>query len=325
MKFNIATLFSILLSFISFSQSNLRISDYPTANEVYISLCKKPVQLYQANRYSNKININDSIRDKLVSLLNFHWTADEIEEYLANDFKNSFTYKGIEKDADNLSYFEIKKNYIQKINEYNKLVLNIRNQALSILIKNHLTKINPDIVYLIGSLDIKKAIPNLKLYLKDTIQYDKLPLQIALARLGDSAFQKFILNSDLVRYDNKIDDREWFELYMRKTSILYYINTQESIYSVSNWLDTSKNFCTLAHGCGNIKASNFVVDDLCKIIKNEDFRNGINSILSIKRKDFFNWENDLSIKVILFCKNWLQLNKGKYDLVREYMRWQFPK
>jgi hypothetical protein len=297
--------------------------NYPLSSVLFNGLCSKPVKLYYANDYIIDVNVNDTIKNKLIELLDFQWSMDEIDEYLDIQYEISKKALNFDFEADYNSQKNGKKNYLKKVSNYNIQRIAFRNEQLNYLIRDHLTSINPKIIMLLGSLDIKKSIPKLYPLLIDSVQYSKFALELALARMGDAVLQSKILNSSSLEYDIYADDRQWLDFYSLKSRTLIYLNTQQSIFKLSEWLDTSKNYCTLSHGCGNVKPSNQVVYDLYKIIENKDFSDSVSKIVNVK-KSFFDWEEKESVAVILFCKNWLINNRGNYVLNRKYFKYKFP-
>jgi hypothetical protein len=318
-----STLIALIFSNIILCQIKRNPLNYPTKKEVYEGLISKPVKLYSPRDYDLGININDSIKNKLVELLDFQWSIDEIENYLDFQFSKSKVYYNLDYVSTVQSNYKSKNDYLKKIREYDKLRISIRKNDLEILIKNELTSINPRIIYLIGLLYITNAIPKLNNIAKDSALYPKFAVELTLARLGDTLLQTKYLNTSQWNFDKTLNDEYWIEEYSSKSKLLFYLNSQESISKLGMYLDTSKTLCIKSHNCVNVRASNQVIYDLCRSIQNKDFLYGLDSIVNIKEY-YFDWEDAISVKAILYCKRWLEANKGKYQLEQNYFLYKFP-
>jgi hypothetical protein len=179
------------------------------------------------------------------------------------------------------------------------------------IIENNMFSVDVNTLYIVSFLDFKEAIPTIEKYFNT---YDTNASKLALARLGNRKFQLEIIKK--CKPDISLNDRNWVENFKDKGFKLWFMATQESIYELHRWVDTSKTFSkTMSQ---QSKSANWVLMFVKDIILNEDFQVKINSM--IDKSEIYELTNtDMSI--LVFCKKWLIENKGKYIISRKLYPW----
>jgi len=66
---------------------------YPTANTIYEQLANKPIRGFYPNFSIRCSNVNDSIKKRLLYLLEPTWTQAEIKRYVDSNILNDVYYK----------------------------------------------------------------------------------------------------------------------------------------------------------------------------------------------------------------------------------------
>ena len=133
---------------------------------------------------------------------------------------------------------------------------------------------------------------------------------MALARFGDKALRQKLIGS--CSYDN-VKRLDYIDAYQRNAGPeLIFISSQESIFKLQEWLDTSLVMATVQGRKPNVRMAYLVLADLKQVILNKDFQ------LIAKNFESDWMDSDLDIKPILFCKQWLIKNRGKYNINKNY-------
>ena len=277
-------------------------------NQLYESIKNKPIIAPQPRYFIKGKNINDSIKNRLLYLLNCNWTLAEFDNYVNKQ------YEDIIQDSSTIEYAQqkAKNNNPKFLFLVDSVRMAERQDIITQMKKKDFFKVNDNIVYTVAFLDYQEAIPILSKALNDSIHYNKEAVQLALARFGNKEYQKNIISTCI--YNSSLDGRNWERDYQAKSQKLIMIATQESIYQLNNWLDTTKTIAFVAGGRSRKKLSNWVVMNLFDIIENKDFYDTAWSFIS--KEDYPDeWNNN---NLAVFCKKWLIENKGKYIINRNF-------
>jgi hypothetical protein len=284
-------------------------SKFPTSSQLFQSLSGRPNGGGYLFQYRNECNINDSIRQRILHLLNWEWTKLEIEEYLKKymeDRKSLFNIEGKAKEVSkgNDSLFKVSLDSIQSA---------VKSETLNEMHRNGIFAVPGRLFQIAGMLQIKEVIPILRKGLTDKQHYDSVYAELALARLGDKSLQLKIINSCTNKFpsDSVYNFENWYTYQVAPK--LLYLATQESVYKLNEWLDTVNLYRSVVGRKPNTKWAYKVIADLKHLILNKDFQKIV--------KDFSDdWDitYNLDNGPILYCKNWLIKNRGKYKINRYY-------
>gem|GEM_PF-2863980 len=280
----------------------------PHSDSLMSKLVKRPISIGYLYQYKNGCNITDSFKNRVVKMLNWRWTAAEIDSFNVSELKANSKFLRHEKIAE----------YYAKGNDsiYKVVIDSIRKDFVETNFKSkkqNIFKVNPGLILLAGSLNIKEAIPILSEGVKEREHYDSISLELALAKLGDKVFENKIVTSCSYTGNfrkNYIDD---YMFIIRPK--LFYLATQQSIFKLNEWLDTSQLYASVPGKKQKARFAYLILADLKNIILNPDF--------AILAKDIPNyWSPSDPIcftdEPILKCKNWLKKNKGKYKINYDY-------
>ena len=270
------------------------------------------------------INVTDTVKSRLLTLLKNEWTTEEIQPaidyYLADmHFKDVFEAKfwngGLKEKIIDIAmqrrwYFDSTYHYVYDsvLNETKvQIERNIRGKAV------------PDIlVKLAANIGLKEAMPLFKNDLASTAKhlYNAEIAQLALAKLGDKVLYKKILkecnyNSNLIDFDSirYEDNSAWWNDFNSKFNKLAFLNTQESIYQLHNWLDTSKTSINQEFSSGYIDfaySANRVLEALYQLLGKYD-------LVKEWRKRGTPKSPETAAAILSF-KKWMIKNKGKYEI-----------
>jgi hypothetical protein len=269
----------------------------------------KPVNKINPNYYTFGCNVNDSLVNKILYLLNWEWTEKEIKEYLEKDlvehegqYKIQKRAKAFAKGNDSLYKYaldSLKKEMMLSTQDY------LKNQ--------NFFGVDPGLILLSAKLDIKKAVPLLELALLDNIHYSQPSVKLALSRLGNKRIEKEIITQ--CSYNSALTGQAWNDDFYLKAKKLAFIATQESISRFIFWFDPSKTFSSTASGGPVFKSSSIVLSYLKHMILNKDFQ----KIIEPFNKDYGEDYSAVNDAMIDSCKEWLKKNKGKYEINRNWI------
>jgi hypothetical protein len=296
---------TLLLVFIFYSIEAQMPCNHPSgivsSKQLYETLINKPVDI-NPRSFVNGCNITDSIKRRLIYLLNWRWTKDEIKDYYKKKLVN---YKDV-------YFIEEKTKKVSKGNDslYKIVKDSIENEIVRDELKydtevNHIFNVKPAIILTVGWLNMKETIPFLRDSAINNNHYDRNIVELSLARMGDEKLQKKIINS--CRNNTKIGqdfERDYYDKYKK----LIYINTQESLYQLNEFIDTSKYVEYNSKGL----LTNFahrVVQDFISVFGNEEFK---------KLYSLIGDEVDYNIDAVLAIKRWIIKNKGKYIIKKRF-------
>lgn len=293
---------AIFIGYIQNLYAQLPCSQLPTADQLLQSLQYKPTGAHTYD-YELGCNVTDSVKNRLLYLLNWQWTKEELNHALKiNLDKNSEIFR-IEERAKiaskgNDSLYKVATDSIENI---------VNEERLKDLGADRSFMVAGGIILTVAKLNFKEAIPTLKKALKDSVHYDTWAVELALARLGDKKLQEKLINS--CGYDSNLNYKE---IYSRKVGpTLFFIATQESIYKLHEWMDTATTYPLMAGRKLRVRFGYTIIQNLVKMILNEDFQREVNN-----NKEMMRYKSDKYL--IAFCREWLIKNKGNYKLNKNY-------
>lgn len=296
-------IFLIFLCFNKNSFSQVKCETFPSSSELLLLLKNKPTNNINYSSFIKKCNVNDSINKRLIYLLDWRWTKIEVESYLENYFNLNKEYLKVEslaknKSGENDSLFH---------KYYDSIKMSIKNEEYNEMSKYYY--VDPSIIKTVGFIYLYDALPILKEALKDKQHYNTSVVELSLARLGDINLQKKIILE--CRYQNELQANEWIDYFQNRiVPKLAYISSQESIFKINEWLDTSKLYKPwIGRGeAPKAKASLIVVSFLKGLLQNKDFQILFKNFKYNIRAGYTNKDDELILK----CKAWLIKNKGAY-------------
>lgn len=270
----------------------------PSADDLLKSMQYKPVLEVDPCWFCSDYNITDSLKQRLLYLIKSDWTKQEIADYL---------HRYIEK---NKADFEIdaKSSVMAKGND--SVFKRVRDSIIEVYSKNQFGYlksrnyfgVNSNLIKAVALIGLKEAIPILQGALRKTdSQYDLAVVEMALAKFGDKALQRKIIKECAA--NTKLNYDEWQHDFSEKFMRLYFVNTQESIYAASMFLDTTKMYWYTSKTEG--KAAYLAIDFLNDIILNQQFK-------AMTRGVDLKGLNNSSNEFVTKCRKWLIQNKGKY-------------
>ena len=343
----------IILSFLffqianSFCQLKPRQKVYYTTKELmeklnsYRSLSPDKISF---TLISPKRNATDSIKQKLLSLLKREWTEIELRPRVEQIFREKFDYLYFQQILDSAITIS-KRLYFRRFGEifsksrsdtsvtlsgayhhiydsvYKSVYQNLAFPYKEGIKKGILEEMVPnEIVMAVAFAQIQEAIPLLKADLISTTKhyFDKNKTELALAKFGDKIYLKQIYKNhyDAIKdtINLKTESAKGNDIYN-----MFILNTQKSVATIADWIDTSykiKEVSRSFHSSRPVKyifSSYSIVYEVMKIIKNEDFYIGFNKLQGDKYLADRDFES-ITAEQLMYIKNWLIKNKGKYEL-----------
>ena len=178
-------------------------------------------------------------------------------------------------------------------------------------------RVPDEIILNLGTAKIKEAIPLLKnILITNNRSYANLEaVEKALAALGDSMYIKKILK----KHKDYINKEIWQGAYLNDDlfSLHVILRSQESYYLISDWLDTTRTYREFSETGDTTTpiryTSAFIVSGLLSTLKNKDLISGFKNLYQAEIKKIEFDEYSITPKLILYVKNWLIANKGKYE------------
>ena len=278
-------------------------SEFPTEKKLLELMAVKPIIEINPYIIKRECNLTDTLKKRLVYLLNKHWTKQELEDYINNDLIEHKRVYEIEKIARELAVNNdaIFKKNMDSLTQFWKLYIKNEMQRAGVYeISNQLILTNAALRFNEAKYILNKAYKN-----KDTAFYDMSTVELALARMGNKTLEKKIINE--CKYLSQLNGFDWMETYQYVASKLFFINTQESMYAISKWLDAYKEYVPLADGDATSQSASTVLQRLRFFISNKDFQK-----LTSELEDFYsNFHNS---ELILKAKKWMKENRGEYIL-----------
>jgi len=268
-------------------------------------LANKPIQSFEPSLIiiPRCNNVNDSIKKRLLYLLEPTWTQAEIKRYVDSNILNDEFYKislpniAKRKAKDNDSLYNV---------ILDSLLHRYSSKQLSDNIKYGLFNVRNSILYSVAMLYMYEAVPIIR---KNIQHYNRNVAELCLARLGDTALQAKILRENVYTGGN-IEGKAWLNNLNQQFPRLAFLRQQEGIYEMRNWLDTTITYRFVE---GKISwAAYHVIRRLSLIIENKDFKALIDD--DDMDKSFCPCNGAALMRV----KQWLIDNKGKYIISKEY-------
>lgn len=318
-------LYLLLLSYFSVNaQFSERKSKYYTPLELldklnsYRSIKVEPVNYFAISKSES---ITDSVKERILSLLDRKWTSEEINpiiNYHSKDFRDLFEarfWNGGLKDSISLYAMERRWYYDTTYHHFfDSLNLKYKKDIENKMLENQVPN---EIVLSAAFAQIREAIPILK---KDLLSngnsyFNKDIAELALAKLDDEVFLKKIF----AKHKQYVSDSLNFKIRGVQQADIFNMRilfSQESIAALADWIDTTYKIALPIHGNHPIEyayASYEIINPLVRIIKNEDFFEGLKKI---SNDEYFNNGEFqyATAKHLMYIKNWMKKNKGKYQL-----------
>jgi hypothetical protein len=291
-------------------------TDFIPSKVLKDTLAKKPIPDISFSSFIINCNVTDSIKKRILYLLDWKWTDEEIQNYLNNQIKEHYDWFEIGKNATKIANGNdslFKKAEDSLILFWKEFILRKMNNPKPISIDEddnwfNFYKVNDNIILAAGYLDLLDSKEILQKNKSDSDHYNRNIIETALARLGDAKAQKNVLN--YYNYNHQVDGQDWMTQFTISTRFLFYIATQESTFKLHNWLDTSKKYNPYS-GVNTFRhCSSILLPMLKEFILNKDFQK-----LMLQIPKGMPFYND---KIILDCKEWLIKNKGKYIINRKF-------
>lgn len=290
------------------------------------------------------VNVTDTVIKRILSLLRNEWSDEEIaltmKQKFDEDFQYLYFYKILDKsillskvlygERIGLIIYNSKRDTSSTLSKqyhsiYDSVFKSVYDSTLKVYKKQIEQKIKEkpvsnELIKLAALIGLKEAIPLFKndLNAKSKHLYNPEIAELALAKLGDKVLYKKILkecsyNSDLNDYDSVRyqDNQAWTNDFYYKFDKLTFLNTQESLFQLHHWLDTSK-FCIYSQVNADIILgySSFIVG--YRLLQH--FRRG-DEIKKYRAKDL--GISKFAADAILDVKKWMIENKGKYVIKHE--------
>lgn len=293
------TMLNLAISILPLSTlAQVNCSQYPSASQVYKRLQQKPVQI-SLSELSRSCNITDTVKERLLYLLNADWSNCEIDSYIQHDIiANYEVYQIAERARKRAGNDEPKFNEAK-----NLLIEEIKAKQMQYLKEKKFFGVHESVIKAVALLGFNEAIPILKEALKDKSgRYNKSVVELCLAKLND----RFYLNKVLrdCQYNKSLDGDTWCDDFQSKLGKLMFLGTQESIYQLYQWLDITKKKEISSSGATG-KAAGYALIFMQDAIVNEDFHQLIAGVDLVY---------EVTDDLILKTRQWWVANKGKYKI-----------
>ncbi len=178
--------------------------------------------------------------------------------------------------------------------------------------------VQDEILFFVSLANLKEAIPIIKREMKSGYKppFDVETAEIALAGLGESEYLAKVLK----RHQDYVKRRIWISEEMVKdaTALETIIETQESMALMADWMDTTHTYQQASEVRNDPNAvvryqSAGLVPNLLTVIKNKDFIEGYQKVQPTNQPVNYMDDYNVTKEHILFIRNWLLANKGKYE------------
>lgn len=298
--------FSLMLLFFNTGYSQIPCIKMPSTQVVLATIQHKPVSMYPGY-YAFGCNVNDSVKKRLLYLLIPEWTKAEIDNYINKEVNKRYDWYDIEKTAKSISKGN---DSLYKVS-IDSLVNYWKGYQRKQFYEQNLMGVDAGVLKTVAFLDIKEAVPIIQKYFNS---YNKDLARLCLARLGIVSLQKEIIKT--CDYNTSMNGTGWNKQLTTVANKLCFIATQESIYKLEEWMDSTKEFPASAHSKSGkgYKSAGLVIEYLSHILLNKDFLDLIKPVNEIGEIYY----NMVDNKLIETCKKWLKKNKGKYKINRKY-------
>ena len=256
-----------LIFFIPFNQliAQRTCNQVPASKELYLLLSKRPVTNIERQDFIIGCNVTDSIIERILYLLHWEWTKKEIDDALSHDIERGRSFYNIDKKAAKISKGN---DSLHKVAS-DSIIKILKSENLKNFIKYNAFKVDNGLILTAAYLDIKGAIPVLQKGLSDSLHYNRTYVELALARFGEILLQQKVIQGN--EYKKELNGREWIAYFYKSARNLLFISTQESIFQLHYWLDTSKIFASIDEKL-DTKNAYLAVIALKHAIKNTSFQ-----------------------------------------------------
>jgi hypothetical protein len=266
----------------------------------------KPVLNLIPREFEIGCNVDDTVKNRLLYLLNWEWTEAEIENYLVMEIGNHQGKYGVDFYANQLAkgndsiFRKAKDSIIKSDNEIHYRYLKSRN----------FYGVDGMLMLTVAKLNYTEAIPILRKGLSLQMYYNPHFVELALARLGDTALQrKIIATGEYIPY---LEEDQWIDHFEKIARNLAFIQTQESIFQIGCWLDSTKIWYPTSSPNIRYKCACNVILYLAYLIQDEEFQ------AIVEPYNFDDAPHKVTNEMISAAKTWLTVNKGKYKINRKF-------
>jgi hypothetical protein len=278
----------------------------PSRNELVDRLKEKPIIQLNSWDFYMGCNVDDTIKKRLLYLLNWEWTEAEIENYLVRKIGNHQGKYGVDFDANQIA----KGNDSVFRKAKDSIIKSERKRYYRYLEDVNFEGVDGNLMLTVAKLNYTEAIPILKKALSLPMYYNPNFVELALARLGDTALQRKIIAT--TTYLPYLDGRRWVDYFNKIGEKLVFIGTQESIAQLGNWLDSSKTYAVTSKGTLFEKSAFHVIWYLSHSVMNKDFQ------AIVAPYDYGSNPETVTNEMIYAAKTWLCANKGKYEINQRF-------
>ena len=288
----------LIFGFRSEAQINCNDKKIASAQSILETLKYKPIVRTRAKAFVPGCNVTDSVKRRLLYLLHWEWSTIELNEYADRQiiahkdmYKIDGRAKSVSKNNDSL--YKIAADSIRDV---------VKKESLFTLEKTNKFRVDPYLIIAVGQAGIIEAVPFLRdTALVDPVHYDRWAIELALAKLGDKELQNKIIRE--CKYNASLNGDDWIKDFKEKFNKLAFLGTQESIYRLHEWIDTSKNYEATSNG-GLGKCASFAISFMLPIFTDPIPKQKIKHI---------GLEGMNTMDMIDF-KNWMKVNKGLYKI-----------
>jgi hypothetical protein len=169
------------------------------------------------------------------------------------------------------------------------------------------SRLNENIILLIGSLDDTDYVPTLKEAIKDKTN-SNLDIRLALARLKVEPYYSGILNEFSVKNASKSTSGVSVS-YKKIEYVLLYVATQESYSELMKWLDVPGMETDYSDETFKYPIAGYLIDGLYYYFGGKDFK-------AIFNQPYYGFTST-TLQDIEITRKWVKDNKGKYKINRD--------
>lgn len=173
-----------------------------------------------------------------------------------------------------------------------------------------------DIVLPIAAARVYEAMPILrKDILSDKPIFSKVNTEIALAVLGDDEYKGFIIQ----QHNKYIAQKPWnYGDFLADNAGLILLKSQDNYALFADWLDTTSTYLGYSEsgdytGAPIYYTSAQFIPSILWLLKNKDLIEGYIMLNRPGRYESYSSDTASTPQQIMFVKNWLIANKGKYE------------
>jgi hypothetical protein len=278
----------------------------PSRNELVDRLKEKPIIQLNSWDFYMGCNVDDTIKKRLLYLLNWEWTEAEIENYLVRKIGNHQGKYGVDFDANQIA----KGNDSVFRKAKDSIIKSERKRYYRYLEDVNFEGVDGMLMLTVAKLNYTEAIPILRKGLSLQMYYNPHFVELALARLGDTALQrKIIATGEYIPY---LEEDQWIDHFEKIARNLAFIQTQESIFQIGCWLDSTKIWYPTSSPNIRYKCACNVILYLAYLIQDEEFQ------AIVEPYNFDDAPHKVTNEMISAAKTWLTVNKGKYKINRKF-------